>query len=95
MYVPFHMDFTEQWQIGDQSTYFQATATCPAGTTFDVPRTALENRFLLATMRKAEMKNIWVNLNSLKAPNCWTVGNTNCPYGDSVRILNIFFLLAS
>jgi hypothetical protein len=22
-------------------------------------------------------------LNSLKAPNCWTIGDTDCPYGDA------------
>lgn len=60
--------------------------TCPAGTTFDLPRTALENRFLLAAMRKADITSIWIDLNSLKAPNCWTVGNANCPYGDSVHL---------
>jgi len=49
-----------------------------------VPRTSLENQFLLAAQRKANLAAIWINLNSLKAENCWTVGNSNCPYGDIV-----------
>lgn len=57
---------------------------CPTDTAFAVPRTPLENRFLLAVLRKTNIKSIWIDLNSLKAPDCWTTGNNNCPYGDSV-----------
>ena len=60
--------------------------TCSSPSAFDVPHTALENRFLLTQVRKAGVKRIWINLNSLKASNCWTVGNANCPYGDSVPL---------
>lgn len=49
-----------------------------------MPRTALENRYLLSVLRKTDIKSIWIDLNSLKAPDCWTIGNSNCPYGDSV-----------
>jgi hypothetical protein len=49
-----------------------------------MPRTSLENRYLLSALRKTNIKSIWIDLNSLKAPDCWTIGNSNCPYGDSV-----------
>jgi len=77
------------------STFFQAMDTCSSHSAFDVPRTPLENRFLLAQVRRAGVKQIWINLNSLKASNCWTVGNANCPYGDSVPPLLASFLLFS
>jgi len=38
----------------------------------------------LAALRKTDLQSIWVDLNSLKAPNCWVIGNANCPYGNSV-----------
>jgi len=61
--------------------------TCPFGTTFDAPRTPLENRFLVQALRNTDAKSIWIDLNALKAENCWTIGNTNCPYGDNVPSL--------
>lgn len=64
--------------------YFQAMSVCPRGSSFSVPRTPQENRYLLSVLRKTDVQSIWIDLNSLKAPDCWTVGNTNCPYGDSV-----------
>lgn len=52
---------------------------------FDAPRTALENTYLLAAIRKTHLKpedRVWIDLNSLAAEACWVTGgeNASCPY---------------
>jgi hypothetical protein len=76
------------WSIGDKSTsYTDSDLTCPHGTSFDVPRTALENRYLLHRWRDVRAQQnikddlLWVNFNDLDAEGCWVVGqNVTCPY---------------
>jgi hypothetical protein len=81
------------WQISDQrGIYARVDAGCPDNTTFSVPRTALENTYLLSTWRDflarpdndADSSLLWLNFNSLDTPACWVVGqNSTCPYGST------------
>ncbi|KAK5175556.1 Maintenance of telomere capping protein 6 [Saxophila tyrrhenica] len=78
-----------RWSISDSDTnYVEAGMTCEDGTTFDTPRTALENRYLLDAWRERIDNNdlddnslLWINFNDLDAKACWVVGqNASCPY---------------
>ncbi|KZF23436.1 hypothetical protein L228DRAFT_282165 [Xylona heveae TC161] len=74
------------WQITTYATTFSwATGACPKNSTFDAPRTGLENLYLLSAIRKQtdlEGRSVWVKFNSLDKEYCWVVGgsNTTCPY---------------
>lgn len=75
------------WHIPSQrGTYAAVDNNCPAGYSFAVPRTALENRYLLEALQReaaAEVADatVWINFNSLSYPNCWVIGvSTRCPY---------------
>jgi len=74
------------WHIPSQrGTYAAVDNNCPAGYGFAVPRTALENRYLLEALREASGEaadaTVWINFNSLSYPNCWVTGvSTQCPY---------------
>jgi len=85
------------WRItGQEGIYRRIDAGCPEDTTFDVPRTALENTYLLNTWRDHLRSNddpdandqlLWVNFNDLDTSACWVIGqNATCPYqpGDPV-----------
>ncbi|KAK3071528.1 Maintenance of telomere capping protein 6 [Teratosphaeriaceae sp. CCFEE 6253] len=77
------------WRISDQrGLYTNIEAGCPDNTTFGVPRTALENTYLLAAWRAryAALPDpddalLWLDFNDLSSSACWVVGqNTTCPY---------------
>lgn len=74
-----------QWRITERDdTYYDATATC-GDDDFDAPRTPLENAYLLAAIKRAQLKSegrIWIDFNSLAAEGCWVTGGENapCPY---------------
>ncbi len=60
------------WAIGNsEATYADAQLPCPDGTDFDVPRTALENTYLLhkwrqtADTRGTKDQLLWVNFNDI------------------------------
>ncbi|GAB7359059.1 hypothetical protein MBLNU230_g5131t1 [Neophaeotheca triangularis] len=80
------------WAISDNDAdYDKISLACNGDTEFSVPRTGLENRYLLSRWREwreerdfddDEQDLLWVNLNSLDVPNCWVAGqNSTCPYG--------------
>ena len=76
------------WSISDgRDSYMDVDAACRTGDTFAVPRTALENAYLLhawQTYRSSSGTSdelLWVNFNDLDTATCWVVGqNTTCPY---------------
>jgi hypothetical protein len=89
-----------QWRLSnDEIIYSGAPDACPSGSSFDVPVTQLENRFLHEhvlneTSRRRISDNIWINLNSLSSENCWvTTGpNGDCRYqatADEERNRNV------
>ena len=81
------------WSIGDKITsYAVAELPCPDGTSFNAPRTALENRYLLHRWRDVRVQQeiiddlLWVNFNDLNVEGCWVVGqNVTCPYLNQGR----------
>ncbi|GME42367.1 C-type cyclin [Neofusicoccum parvum] len=84
-------DAPYQWRISDpKDSYTDSNLICPQGSSFDTPRTALENRYLFAALQTLANENpddfdgdatVWLNFNSLDVADCWVVGvSTNCPY---------------
>lgn len=81
------------WRLSNiEVAYGNAHDACDSGTSFDLPRTGLENTYLheqiLAdnqTQNGNSLMNVWVNLNDLDKTNCWvTAGaNASCPYQTS------------
>ncbi|OQO07046.1 hypothetical protein B0A48_07612 [Cryoendolithus antarcticus] len=82
-----------QYAISDNSvSYERAEEACPKNSSFTVPRTGLENQYLLSTYkmyRDSEGSAIddpadqllWIDFNDLSAESCWVIGaNTTCPY---------------
>ncbi len=76
------------WGITNSPVPYASSAdACPGGTAFSVPRTALENSYLLATLAEQaedERRRVWVDFNSLDVPGCWVSGqDSQCPYRDN------------
>ena len=82
-----------QWRISSSGGPYNSLAdTCADdNTTFDVPRIALENAYLLAAWRGFQKSSsnsgdspgelLWINLNEFDVPDCWVLGqNSTCPY---------------
>ncbi|KAK0962815.1 Maintenance of telomere capping protein 6 [Friedmanniomyces endolithicus] len=78
-----------KWQISSQQGHYtNLDDGCPYNTTFAVPRTALENSYLLATWRDYRKITygesdpmLWLNFNDLSTDACWVRGqNGSCPY---------------
>jgi len=83
IHAPYH------WRITTLPGHYRyVNATCPAGTTFATPRTALENAYLLNALRTSSFASetaIWLNFNSIEVDACWVVGvGTTCPYQGNV-----------
>ncbi|KAF2430061.1 hypothetical protein EJ08DRAFT_679552 [Tothia fuscella] len=79
------------WRISsNKAAYSPSDETCPSGSSFDVPRTALENQHLLSAVqqRRGEDRSdtiVWLNFNSLDISGCWVNGiSTRCPYQNGV-----------
>ncbi|KAI9778398.1 MAG: hypothetical protein M1835_004932 [Candelina submexicana] len=78
-----------EWHLSTSSVpYSSADAACSDGTSFEVPRTGIENQYLLGKARDRsdmEEKSIWVNFNSIEVEACWVTGgpNATCPYYQS------------
>jgi hypothetical protein len=70
------------WELSSsEETYYQAS--CPRDTVFSVPHTALENSYLLHTVKShpSRPEIVYLNLNALDVPDCWVEGvNSTCPY---------------
>lgn len=77
-----------EWTISDDRVpYSSAVSSCPRGSTFSVPHTALENRYLLAAFLASQSYStsgdqlIWLDFNDLDVEACWVTGlNSTCPY---------------
>ena len=85
------------WTVSAQrAIYSSVIDNCPANSTFAVPRTPLENRYLVAAAQShfANLSHskrddndhndknlVWINFNSLDVEGCWVSGaNSTCPY---------------
>lgn len=63
--------------------YMQLSDRCPSESSFAVPRTPLENAYLLQVARAAKQERVFLNFNSLDVESCWVAGaNTTCPYTE-------------
>lgn len=78
-----------RWQISDfKVPYASGDAACTGNTSFDVPRTGLENTYLYnKILDDAEdddslLDGVWINFNSLDYQDCWVTTGVNgtCPY---------------
>ncbi|EXJ95144.1 hypothetical protein A1O1_00263 [Capronia coronata CBS 617.96] len=81
------------WRVSTYDVPFDAAPeACPEHTTFDLPRTGLENTYLhqqiLNDTRTGNhdadsiRSGVWINFNSLDQVDCWVTGgpNATCPY---------------
>lgn len=80
------------WSITSaDAPYDRIDLACDDGSAFDVPRTSLENAYLLSVWREYIRTQdddsgplLWLDFNQLDISACWVVGsNTTCPYVDS------------
>ena len=74
------------WVLSTRTArYFDAGYFCPQHSSFDIPRAALENQYLLhainSTLPPGE-DQIWIDYQSLAVQGCWTSGggDAQCPY---------------
>jgi hypothetical protein len=83
------------WTLsGSTASYSDVASSCPSGSVFSVPRTALENTYLYETLiselgpainpRSTDptLSDIYVDFNSLNVESCWVSGGPGavCPY---------------
>lgn len=79
------------WTITETNApYSRVDLACGYDQRFDVPRTALENNYLLSTWRQYREDGrdedsgsplLWLNFNDLDIASCWVIGqNSTCPY---------------
>lgn len=88
------------WRITPYNVQFSAApGACPINSTFDVPRTGLENTYLYAHLLSLDNSvidphstdetktSIWLNFNSLDEQACWVTGgpSATCPYSAADR----------
>jgi len=80
-----------EWIISDNTgTYSDGQENCHGNSSFGVPRTGLENRYLVQAASqymsdnpRSDTTRFWVNFNSLDLESCWVVGvNATCPYQE-------------
>ncbi|THV98299.1 hypothetical protein D6D27_01618 [Aureobasidium pullulans] len=80
----------------DKNRYYQGDEACGDGSSFAVPRTALENHYMIDAIRdwassKAsndddDTQVFWLNLNDIDIMDCWVSGvNQTCPYQTGSR----------
>lgn len=91
-----HNNLPYNWTVGEgKAFYYQTERTCDDHTSFTVPRTALENRYMLDALRNwaaaqddddGNTELFWLNYNDLDITGCWVTGvNETCPYEDEKR----------
>lgn len=78
------------WRVSQMSgSYDRIADTCPSGSSFSAPRTALENTYLRSSIddwTSGDPDNsgnelFWVDFNDLDVEGCWVSGvNQTCPY---------------
>lgn len=85
------------WTISHENyIYSGAVNACPTGSVFDVPRTALENRYLLAAFLNSSSYSptgdvlLWLNFNDFDEQSCWVAGvNGTCPYINAGPMVSV------
>lgn len=85
------------WVLSEKSTYFSNISdTCPEGSSFAVPRTGLENKYLhkhLLSLSEADinpastdatLREVFIDFNSIDVTSCWVAGGPKaaCPYAS-------------
>jgi hypothetical protein len=68
-----------------EASFSNSPDSCPSNTSFDVPRTGLENLYLyhrIVSLVDNTNSSVWINFNSIDVKDCWTVGgpNATCHY---------------
>ncbi|KAI5194821.1 hypothetical protein E4T39_08505 [Aureobasidium subglaciale] len=72
-----------------KARYYQGDQACGDDTSFAVPRTALENRYMVAAVRdwisrQSDLDDqpvFWLNINDIDTKDCWVSGvDQTCPY---------------
>jgi hypothetical protein len=85
------------WVLSDKPAYFSnVSETCPEGSSFAVPRTGLENKYLYEQLlalpkakidpasSNAQLREVYVSFNSIDVTSCWVSGGYGaaCPYAS-------------
>jgi hypothetical protein len=98
------------WVLSNKSTYFSNVSdTCPDGTSFAVPRTGLENKYLhkhLLSLSEtdinpastdATLREVFIDFNSIDVTSCWVSGGPKavCPYASDPQQLERKTVLVS
>ncbi|EED15446.1 Lectin C-type domain protein [Talaromyces stipitatus ATCC 10500] len=69
------------WVLSDsRQSFADSNKICSNGSSFDVPRTGLENTYLYHTVLSASdtpNEPVWINLNSIDVQYCWVLGGAN------------------
>lgn len=70
------------WVLSNNKQSFSDSSNaCSSNSSFDVPRTGLENTYLyhtlLSTTDTTPNEPIWINLNSIDVQYCWVMGGAN------------------
>ncbi|KAI4716772.1 hypothetical protein E4T48_06997 [Aureobasidium sp. EXF-10727] len=84
-----------EFSISDgKARYYQGYEACDEGLSFAVPRTALENRYMIAALRDWVSRQtdldgapvFWLSINDIDTKDCWVSGvDKTCPYRNDVR----------
>ncbi|KAH0342544.1 hypothetical protein KCU81_g5598, partial [Aureobasidium melanogenum] len=78
----------------DKALYYQGDEACDQNSSFAVPRTALENRYMIAAARDWLSRQTdldgppvaWLSINDIDTKNCWVSGvDAVCPYRHEDR----------
>ncbi|KAK6000297.1 hypothetical protein QM012_003929 [Aureobasidium pullulans] len=86
---PYEFDVSD-----DKGRYYQGDEACDEDFSFAVPRTALENRYMIAGMRDWVARQtdfddapaFWLSINDIDTKDCWVSGvDATCPYRDDDR----------
>ena len=81
----------------DKNRYYQGYEACDEFSSFAVPRTALENRYMVAAARDWLSRQpdfddapvFWLSINDIDTKNCWVSGvDEICPYRSDDRDTN-------
>ena len=103
-------DLPFTWVISNTTAkYSHGSSVCPDNTSFEVPRTGLENSYLFeyamseskdivdTSSSDPTKKEIWLDFNSLDMPSCWVTGGTDasCPYASDPQQIERRIVLVS
>ncbi|CAD0083900.1 unnamed protein product [Aureobasidium vineae] len=84
-----------EFSISDgKARYYQGYEACDEDSSFAVPRTALENRYMIAALRNWVSRQtdfddapvFWLSINDIDTKDCWVSGvDQTCPYRSDAR----------